>query len=72
MRQHAQEVSQAIQHARQEGDTANASLLVGQDAGLIDEILPADEVIRQMVEQAHEIISARLPQLIENPSSRSS
>jgi NAD(P)H-dependent flavin oxidoreductase YrpB (nitropropane dioxygenase family) len=72
LRQHAREVSQAIQEAHQEGDTANASLLVGQDAGLIDEILPAGEVIRQMAEQAHEIISARLPQLIKNPSPMSS
>jgi NAD(P)H-dependent flavin oxidoreductase YrpB (nitropropane dioxygenase family) len=34
LRQHAREVSQAIQQAYQEGDTANASLLLGQDAGL--------------------------------------
>jgi NAD(P)H-dependent flavin oxidoreductase YrpB (nitropropane dioxygenase family) len=61
LRQRAQEVSQAVQQARQEGDTANASLLIGQDAGLIDQILPAGEVVRQMVRQAHEIISARLP-----------
>jgi NAD(P)H-dependent flavin oxidoreductase YrpB (nitropropane dioxygenase family) len=60
LRQHAQEVNQAVQQACQEGDTANASLLIGQDAGLIDEILPAGEVIRQMVAQAREIISGRL------------
>src|SRR5918992_477376 len=65
LRQRAQEVSQAVQQARQEGDTANASLLIGQDAGLIDQILPDGEVVRQMVRQAHEIISARLPQLIK-------
>jgi NAD(P)H-dependent flavin oxidoreductase YrpB (nitropropane dioxygenase family) len=66
LRQRAQEVSQAVQQAREEGDTANASLLIGQDAGLIDQILPAGEVVRQTVRQAHEIISARLPQLIKS------
>jgi hypothetical protein len=34
--------------------------LIGQDAGLIDAVLPAAEVIQRMVAQAEEIITGRL------------
>ena len=33
---------------------------IGQDAGLIDAVLPAAEVIQRMVAQAEEIITGRL------------
>ncbi len=51
-----------MQRARQEGDVDNASLLIGQDARLIDAALPVHSVIEQMIAQASEIIAARLPQ----------
>jgi NAD(P)H-dependent flavin oxidoreductase YrpB (nitropropane dioxygenase family) len=38
----------------------NAPILIGQDAGLIDSVLPAAEVIQRMVTQAEEIITGRL------------
>ena len=67
LRQQAQQVRQQLQQARQDGDVANASLLVGQDAGLINSVLPAGEVIRQMVTQAHGIITTRLHQYAQKP-----
>jgi NAD(P)H-dependent flavin oxidoreductase YrpB (nitropropane dioxygenase family) len=65
LRQHAHEVAQTLMAARQAGDAENAALLVGQDAGLIEAVLPAAEVIRRMVAQAEEIITGRLPQLCQ-------
>lgn len=48
--------------ARKEGDVNNTSLLVGQNAGLIDSVISVNDVITQMVEDAGEIISGRLHQ----------
>lgn len=63
LRQHAREVGRTLLAARQSGDAEQAALLVGQDAGLIDAVLPAAEVIRRMVAEAHDIMTGRLPQL---------
>ena len=52
------------QCARQEGDVDNAFLLIGQDAGLIDAVLPVHRVIEHMVAQASEIITTWLPQFV--------
>jgi NAD(P)H-dependent flavin oxidoreductase YrpB (nitropropane dioxygenase family) len=65
LRQHAREANQALMAARRDGDAEEAALLVRQDAGLIDAILPAAEVIRRMVAEAHEILTGRLPQLCQ-------
>lgn len=64
LRQRAHEVGPEIQRARRDGDVDNASLLIGQDAGLIDAVLPVQEVIEQMIAQASEIISSRLPRFV--------
>ena len=37
---------------------------MGQDAGLINEILPAGEIVRRIAEQAEEILADRLPGLV--------
>ena len=60
LRQQARTVGEAAQVARLSGDVDNAPILIGQDAGLIDAILPAAEVIQRMVAQAEEIITGRL------------
>ncbi|ETW95280.1 MAG: hypothetical protein ETSY1_31305 [Candidatus Entotheonella factor] len=64
LRRLAHEVGAEIQRARQEGDVDNASLLIGQDAGLIDAVLPVRSVIEQMAAQASEIITARLSRFV--------
>ena len=60
LRQQAHAVGEAAQVARLSGDVDNAPILLGQDAGLIDAVLPAAEVIQRMVAQAEEIITGRL------------
>src|SRR5215510_3743628 len=60
LRQQARTVGEAARAARLAGDVDNAPLLIGQDAGLIDAVLPAAEVIQRMVAQAEEIITGRL------------
>ena len=60
LRQQARTVGEAARVARLAGDVDNAPILIGQDAGLIDSILPAAEVIQRMVAQAEEIITGRL------------
>ena len=60
LRQQAGTVGAAARAARLAGDVDNAPILIGQDAGLIDAVLPAAEVIQRMVAQAEEIITGRL------------
>ena len=61
--QDSKEINEASLRARKEGDTDKTSLLVGQNAGLIDSIMPVHDVIVKMVEQADKIIAKRLPSL---------
>ena len=65
LRRNRREAGEEAMAARQAGDVENASLLYGQDAGLIEEILPAAEVIRRTVEEAEAIISGRLGRVIQ-------
>ena len=64
LRQNRAEVFDALQEARKRGDPGEASLLIGQDAGLIRSVVPAAEVVRRVVEEAEEILSERLPALV--------
>jgi NAD(P)H-dependent flavin oxidoreductase YrpB (nitropropane dioxygenase family) len=60
LRQQARAAAEAIESARMAGDVEHSVILIGQDAGLIDSILPAGEVIQRMVAEAEQIISGRL------------
>jgi NAD(P)H-dependent flavin oxidoreductase YrpB (nitropropane dioxygenase family) len=46
------EVGAAMVHAFQSGDADGAPLFIGQDAGLIDAIVPAAEIVQRMVADA--------------------
>jgi hypothetical protein len=37
---------------------------MGQDAGLIHDILPAGEIVRRIAEEAERILTERLPRLV--------
>jgi NAD(P)H-dependent flavin oxidoreductase YrpB (nitropropane dioxygenase family) len=50
--------------ARRNGDTQEAPLSMGQDAGLIREILPAGEIVRRIAAEAEQILRERLPGLM--------
>lgn len=68
LRQSYREVGKAALQARSAGDIDNAPILIGQDAGLIDSILPAGEIIESMVAQAEQIIKGRLNRMLQkNP-----
>jgi NAD(P)H-dependent flavin oxidoreductase YrpB (nitropropane dioxygenase family) len=60
LRQNRVEVSKALGKARQAGDVNNATLMFGQDAGLIDSVKPAAEIIQTMILEAEKIIRERL------------
>jgi NAD(P)H-dependent flavin oxidoreductase YrpB (nitropropane dioxygenase family) len=50
--------------ARKSGDIEEGSLAMGQDAGLINDIPPAGEVVTRIAEEAEEILRNKLPQLV--------
>jgi NAD(P)H-dependent flavin oxidoreductase YrpB (nitropropane dioxygenase family) len=52
--------------ARKAGDVEEASLSMGQDAGLIHDIPPAGEIVKRIAEQAEEILSTRLPGMLRS------
>jgi NAD(P)H-dependent flavin oxidoreductase YrpB (nitropropane dioxygenase family) len=51
------EVGAAMVRAFQAGDAAGAPLFIGQDAGLIDAIVPAAEIVQRMVAEAEAVLS---------------
>lgn len=64
LRQDASAIGQQVAAARAAGDVDNATLSFGQDAGLIDSIKGAGEIIHDMVAEAEAIIKDRLQSLV--------
>jgi NAD(P)H-dependent flavin oxidoreductase YrpB (nitropropane dioxygenase family) len=64
VRQRRLELLTRIQRARQEGDVDNGALLIGQDAGLIDRIEPAGEIVLRLVREAEELLSRRAAEVL--------
>jgi NAD(P)H-dependent flavin oxidoreductase YrpB (nitropropane dioxygenase family) len=60
IRENREEVARALADARKTGDVHNATLLFGQDAGLIDSIAPAGQLVESIAAEADEIIRQRL------------
>jgi len=58
--------AKAAAEARRAGDVENAPLLFGQDAGLIDSIKPAAEIIAEMAIEADEILRSRLSGMLRD------
>ena len=54
----------ALQKASAAGDADNASLLIGQDAGLIRDIPAAGEIVERIVAEAEMLLKDRLPKLV--------
>jgi NAD(P)H-dependent flavin oxidoreductase YrpB (nitropropane dioxygenase family) len=57
LRRHAKAARETMLTARANGDADHAAILIGQDAGLIDSILPAGELVHQIAAQAERIIA---------------
>ncbi|HEY6103136.1 MAG TPA: nitronate monooxygenase, partial [bacterium] len=64
LRQRRAAVRSAVIVADEAGDPDRAVLWFGQDAGLIDTVEPAGDVVESMVREAHEIIVNRLGQAV--------
>ena len=58
------EVAAALDKARETGDADNASLLIGQDAGLIHDIPSAGAIVERVVAEAETLLRDRLPRLV--------
>jgi NAD(P)H-dependent flavin oxidoreductase YrpB (nitropropane dioxygenase family) len=54
----------ALNKASAAGDADNASLLIGQDAGLIHDIPAAGEVVERIVSEAETLLKHGLPKLV--------
>ena len=65
LRQNQAEVLAGIVAARRAGDIQEAPLSYGQDAGLIDAVSPAGDIVRQIASDAEQILSERLPGLVQ-------
>jgi NAD(P)H-dependent flavin oxidoreductase YrpB (nitropropane dioxygenase family) len=64
LRRRRAEVIAEVGAAYAAGDAENASLLIGQTAGLIDAIEPAGELVRRISADAEAIVRDRLPALL--------
>ena len=64
LRQRRAEALAEVLAARKRGDADEAPLSMGQDAGLIRDILPAGEIVRRIAEGAERILTDRLPKLV--------
>ena len=64
LRQGRAEAFAVVQAARENGDANEAPLSMGQDAGLIHDILPAREIVSRIARQAEHILADRLSRLV--------
>jgi NAD(P)H-dependent flavin oxidoreductase YrpB (nitropropane dioxygenase family) len=64
LRRNLGEVRQSLQAARAAGDAKRGSLLMGQDAGLIDSIEPAGPLVERLAAEAEAILSQRTRDLL--------
>jgi NAD(P)H-dependent flavin oxidoreductase YrpB (nitropropane dioxygenase family) len=64
VRRHQAEVARGLEEARKKGDVEEAILYAGQTCGLIDEVVPAAQVVEDIVKEAEEILAGRLPGLV--------
>jgi len=51
------------------GDVDSMDLLAGQSVGLVREVKPAGQIVRDLVEEARQIISRRLVGLVATQAS---
>ena len=64
LRRRWREVQPQLRTARETGDAERGSLLIGQDAGLIDAIEPAGALVARLVGEAEEILRRRAPEVL--------
>ena len=62
------ELEKRIAGARETGDVGNGTLLIGQDAGLIDAVEPTGEVVQRIVREAEELLVRRASEVLPSVS----
>ena len=65
LRRHLNEVRQSLQAARAAGDAQHGTLLMGEDAGLIDSIEPAGALVERLATEAEAILRKRARDLVD-------
>lgn len=63
LRRDRAEAIEKLSAARKSGDVEEGPMSMGQDAGLIHDILPAGEIVSRIAEEAERILTQRLPRL---------
>jgi NAD(P)H-dependent flavin oxidoreductase YrpB (nitropropane dioxygenase family) len=64
LRQHRAEAIAKLRMAREAGDVDEGPLSMGQDAGLIRDILPSGEIVARIAREAEQILKERLPAML--------
>lgn len=64
LRQNQRDARAQVQEARKQGDVDEAPLSMGQDSGLINDISSAGEIVTRIAHEAEEIITGKLPRLL--------
>jgi nitronate monooxygenase len=64
LRRRREEVRARVDQAWERGEPDYARLWIGQSAGLIGEVLPAGDVVRQIVADAEAIVRSQLPAML--------
>jgi NAD(P)H-dependent flavin oxidoreductase YrpB (nitropropane dioxygenase family) len=64
LRQHRAEAHRRLQAARKSGDVDEGPLSMGQDAGLIRDIVPAAEIVTRIAREAEQILRQKLPAFV--------
>jgi NAD(P)H-dependent flavin oxidoreductase YrpB (nitropropane dioxygenase family) len=65
LRRHLAQVRQSVQTARAAGDAKRGTLLMGQDAGLIDSVEPAGALVTRLAAEAEAILRQRTRDLVD-------
>ena len=64
IRQKQREVYSVVRAAREAGDVDETPLSMGQDAGLVNDIPPAGEIVRRIAEEAEAVLVERMPKVL--------
>jgi NAD(P)H-dependent flavin oxidoreductase YrpB (nitropropane dioxygenase family) len=62
------ELRERLARARESGNVSESAPLVGQDAGLIESIEPAADVVRRIVEEAERLLVRRAGEVLPGPA----
>ena len=65
IRRRQAEMLAKVRAAYAAGDADEAPLFFGQDAGMIDSIVPAGDIVRSIAKEAETVLTGRLPAMVK-------